>query len=194
MAKINLKKLPKAVKVILAILPAVLVVALVVYFVIIPKQEQIDKLHKDIAKQESDIAKAQSMVQRLDQLKAENKKLRALLKELEAYLPEEGEISSLLKQIEDLGVEAQLEILTWKPSGRRKHASGIVFEVPVSVTLNGSYHKLGKFFGSLTKLDRIVNVKNIQMSSPSARGGEAVLRVAFSAVTFTAVPEPEPKK
>jgi Tfp pilus assembly protein PilO len=56
--------------------------------------------------------------------------------------------------------------------------------VPVSISLNGSYHNLASFFSELTKIDRIVNVNNISMA-----GKGAMLSVSFSAVTFTAVKE-----
>ncbi len=189
MAKIDISNLPKPVRIAVAIVPSVILVVLIVYFVILPKKDQIEVLRKEIAKQEQDISKSQSMVQRLDQLKAENKRIRAELKALEQYLPEEKEISSLLKQIADLGREAELEILNWNPASKRRHSSGIVYEVPVSISLTGSYHRLGRFFSSLTQLDRIVNVNNINMGSPTLKGDEASLSVSFSAVTFTAIPE-----
>lgn len=194
MAKISFKKLPKPVKVVVAILPSAILVGAFVYFAILPKNEQIEKLNKEIAKQEADISKSQSMVQRLDELKAENERLRAQLKVLEEYLPEEKEISSLLKQVEELSKEAGLDILAWSPSSKRKHPSGVVFEVPVSVRLDGSYHDLGHFFSSLTQLDRIVNVKNINMGKPRPEGDKALLGISFDAVTFTAIPEDEGTK
>jgi type IV pilus assembly protein PilO len=191
MARLSLKNPPKFVKIVLAILPSAILVGAFVYLALLPKNAEIEQLNKEIAKQEVDISKSQSMVQRLDELKAENERLRAQLAILEEYLPEEKEISSLLKQVEELSKEAGLEILSWKPSSKRRHPSGIVFEVPVSVRLNGSYHDLGHFFSSLTQLDRIVNVKNINMSRPKAQGDKAVLGIGFDAATFTAIPEGE---
>jgi type IV pilus assembly protein PilO len=61
--------------------------------------------------------------------------------------------------------------------------------VPVSISLNGSYHNLASFFSELTKIDRIVNVNNISMSRATSKGATALLSVSFSAVTFTAVEE-----
>lgn len=191
MAKISMKNLPKPVKVVVAILPSAILVGAFVYFAILPKNEEIERLNQEIAKQEADISKSQSMIQRLDELKAENARLRAQLKILEEYLPEEKEISSLLKQVEELSKEAGLEILTWSPSSKRQHPSGVVFEVPVSIRLDGSYHDLGHFFSSLTQLDRIVNVKNINMGNPRPKGNKALLAISFDAVTFTAIPEGE---
>lgn len=191
MAKIDISNLPKPVRIAVAIVPSVILVVLIVYLVILPKNDQVEVLKKEITKQEKDISKSQSMAQRLDELKAENERIRVELKDLEQYLPEEKEISSLLKQIEDLGRKAGLEILNWKPASKRRHSSGIVYEVPVSINLTGSYHSLGRFFSSLTQMDRIVNVNNINMGSPKLEGNEASLSISFSAVTFTAIPEEE---
>lgn len=191
MARIDIRNLPKAVKIAVAILPSVILVAAFVYFAILPKNEKVEQLEKDIAKLEKDISKSQSMVQRLDELKAENQRLRAELEALEEFLPAEKEISSLLKQVEELSREAGLEILSWTPTAKRRHSSGIVYEIPVSISISGSYHKLGRFYSSLTQLDRIVNVVNISLGGPRPVGKEAVLNVSFSAVTFTAIPEGE---
>ncbi len=191
MAKMDIRNLPKPVRIVIAILPSVILVAAVIYLGILPKNEKIEALKKDIAKQEQDISKAQNMVQRLDELKAENQRLRAELKALEEFLPEEREISSLLKQVEDLSKEAGLEINSWQPAPKRTHSSGIVYEIPVSISVSGSYHKLGRFFSSLTQLDRIVNVNNISLAGPQPKGKEAILGVSFSAITFTAIPQGE---
>lgn len=185
----NLKNLPKPARIIIAVAPALLFTAIFLYFGILPKNKQIDVLDQEISEQENVIAKKQSMAARLDTLIKENKKLKNSLKELEEHLPEEKEISNLLKQVSDLGREAGLQILSWRPATRRQHKSGIVYEVPVSVSLTGSYHRLGRFFSSLTNLERIVNILNINLSSPQPKGTEAILSVSFSAVTFTAISE-----
>lgn len=189
MAKIDIRNLPKPVKVAVAVLPSIILVVSVYFMVVKPKYETIDKLKGEIAKQEQDISKAQSMVARLEELKVENARLKEELKALEEYLPEEEEISSLLKQVEELVRESELQLLSWSPSAKRMHSSGIVYEVPVSISLEGSFHNLAHFFSELTKIDRIVNVNNINMSGAKTQGSVATLKVSFSAVTFTAVEE-----
>jgi len=82
-------------------------------------------------------------------------------------------------------------LLSWNPAAKRRHSSGIVYEVPVSINLSGSYHNLGHFFSELTKIDRIVNVNDINMSGGGTSDKKANLSVSFAAVTFTAIPEGE---
>jgi type IV pilus assembly protein PilO len=189
--KIDIRKLPKPARIAIIIIPSVIAIVLVVFLTIMPKNKEVEKLRKEIAGQEKQISKTKTMAGKLEDLKVENKKLLKDLDELKEYLPEEEEISSLLKQVSDLGFQAGLDILTWKPSARTGHPSGIVSVFPVKVNLTGSYHRLGQFFSSLTKLDRIVNVSDIKMGSPKIEDGDVVLTVAFSAVTFVAVAEAE---
>jgi type IV pilus assembly protein PilO len=186
---INLKNLPKPVRIILAAAPSVLLIVLMVFLVILPKSKEIERIKVEIAEQEKKIAKTQSMAGRLEDLIAENERLRKRLKELEEFLPEEKEISSLLKQVEGLTIEAGLDILAWNPASKRQHPSGVVFEIPVMVTLKGSYHRLGQFFSSLTRLERIVNISDIALGNPEIVGKEVILGVSFSAVTFTTTTE-----
>lgn len=189
--KIDIRKLPKPVRIVLAIIPSVIAIVLVVFLSVMPKNEEVDKLRKEIAEQEKQLSKTKAMAGKLEDLKMQNKRLKANLEKLKEYLPEEEEISSLLKQVSDLGLQAGLDILTWSPSTKQAHPSGIVSAFPVKVNLTGSFHDLGAFFSSLTRLDRIVNVSNISLGGPKIVDGKVILNVAFSAVTFVAVKEEE---
>ena len=142
---INLKTLPAYVKVILSLAPAVLIVIGVVFLLILPKHKEINALEIKIAAQENEIAKNQAKAAKLPQLKLENEKLRKRLEDLKQQLPEEKEITSLLKQVSDLCIRSGLKVSLWKPEAKKTHPSGIVYEIPVKVELGGSYHSLGCF-------------------------------------------------
>jgi type IV pilus assembly protein PilO len=185
-----LRNPPKPVKIVVNVVPAVIVLILCVVLVVLPKNKQINELKAAIVKQEESISKKQAMVAKLKELKQEIAKIKEELIHLEEALPEEGEISSLLKQVTELTFEAGLEINTWRPdTKKRSHKSGIVYAKQAQISLSGSYHRLGQFFSSLTRLKRIVNISNITLSSPKLEGNEVMLNVNFTAVTFVAVPE-----
>jgi type IV pilus assembly protein PilO len=188
---INLKTLPAYVKVILSLAPAVLIVIGVVFFLILPKHKEITALEIKIAAQENEIAKNQAKAAKLSQLKLENEKLIKRLEDLKQQLPEEKEITSLLKQVSDLCIRAGLKVSLWKPEAKKTHSSGIVYEIPVNVELRGSYHSLGSFFSSLTKLNRIVNINDFKLTDPKPDKGVAFIKIAFTASTFSSVPEEE---
>lgn len=184
--KLDAANTPKAARVIVAIAPALIYAFLFSYLMILPKTKQIKTLRSQITAQESEITKSQSMAAKLEILRDENQKLKARLEELAEQLPEEKEISPLLRQVSEKGLGSGLQILTWKPGERSLHQSKIVYSVPVNVTVKGSYHRLGEFFSLLTKLSRIVNINDIKMGGPTLQGDEAVLGISFTAVTFTA--------
>jgi len=188
---INLKNFPPYVKVILAVLPAVIIIALGIFLFIAPKNKEIKALEIKISGQENEIAKDQAKTSKLPELTLENEKLRKRLNELKQQLPEEKEVSTLLKQVSDLCIMAGLKIGLWKPEPKKTHPSGIVYEIPVRVELSGSYHNLGYFFSSLTKLNRIVNVSDIKLTDPKPEKGSATIRITFAATTFSAIPESE---
>ncbi len=192
--KIDFKNLPSYAKVIISILPAILVAIIITLIFILPKNKEIKELEKQISVQENEIAKNQAKAARLSELLVENERLKQRLEELKQQLPEEKEVSGLLKQVSDLCINSGLRVSLWKPEERKKHQSGIVYEIPVKVELSGSYHSLGYFFSSLTKLNRIVNISNIKLGDPKPERDGAILKISFIATTFSSVPEEEIEK
>lgn len=190
----TLKRIPRKVQYAIAIgLPVVII--LVFFFLDFkPKRTEIKKLMSQIAKQEKNISKAETILRKLPVLKADYEKKKAEYEALKRALPEEKEISTLLKQVSDLGIKSGLTIKLWRPEKRRIHPSGIVYEIPVKVEMRGSYHRLGIFFSELTHLDRIVNIRNVTLGGAKPKGKEAILNISFRAVTFSSIPEKELQK
>jgi type IV pilus assembly protein PilO len=153
--------------------------------------KQIKTLETNIDKQNNEIAASQAKAAKLEILKMENERLLNRINELKEQLPEEKEISSLLKQVSDMGIAAGLEIKSWKPSPKTTHASGIVYEIPVAVEVIGTYHNFGNFLSSLTRLNRIVNINDMKIGNPKKERNESTLTVTFKASTFSAISESE---
>lgn len=188
---INIKNLPPYAKIIISILPAVILSVIIIVLFILPKQKEIQELNTKIDAQNNEIAASEAKVAKLDILKKENERLVNRINELKEQLPEEKEISSLLKQVSDLGIASGLNIKAWRPGQKTTHPSGIVYEIPVSVEVEGTYHNLGYFLSSLTRLNRIVNISNMKLANPKLVKGENLLSASFKAATFTAISEAE---
>ncbi len=189
--KFDLGTAPAGVKVLLCLAPAIVILALVVFLFILPKHKEIKRLGGEITKQENEIAIDQVKAAKLSMLKSENEKKKRRLDELKLQLPEEKEVSGLLRQVSDLSIKSGLKIVSWKPEPKKNHPSGTIYEIPVAVELSGSYNSLGFFFSSLTKLHRIVNITDFKLTDPRVERGEAIDKIVFKATTFSAVPEKE---
>jgi type IV pilus assembly protein PilO len=57
-------------------------------------------------------------------------------------------------------------------------------EVPISISLEGSYHDIGKFFDLMARLPRIVNMGSLSVSVASENILETRLKVQGTATTF----------
>lgn len=189
--KLNLSELPPYMRIILALVPSVIIIVVAVIVLILPKSKEIKTLEIKILAQENEIAKSQSKTEKLPELIAINEELKKRLNELKKQLPEEKEVTSLLKQVSDFAIRSGLRVDLWKPEEKKTHSSGIVYEIPVRVELSGSYHNLGYFFSNLTKLKRIVNISNLKLTEKEILGSNAILKIDFVATTFSAIPEEE---
>lgn len=178
-------------RVIVYLLPVLIIGAVAVYFLVLPMIETNKKLASEIEKQKAEIKIAQQRTAGLPALIAENERLKNKLQDLQLQLPEEREVSGLLKQVEDLGVKSGLQVVSWRPKGKSLHPSKEVYEIPVDVEMRGNYHRFGQFFTNVTRLNRIVNISNISMKMADQR--RVVLNVTFSAMTYSLIPESERK-
>lgn len=193
MPAIDYDALPPVKKYLLLFAPSVLIIALALVLLILPQYEEVEKLDKDLAQQRTQIADAKQKAARLDKLVADNERLKKRLEELQYQLPQENEISSLLRMVSEKAIESGLVITTWKPGGRTVHSSQEVYEIPAEVNMSGSYHNLGKFYSELTKLSRIVNLARFSMDVRGQQRGTADLNIKLAATTYSVIPEAERK-
>jgi type IV pilus assembly protein PilO len=191
----SIDNLSPAKKNILLVLPPLLIIVLSITFLILPALEEKNRIAADVEKQRTDLKFTEQQASRLTSLIADNEASKKKLAELEAKLPEEKEISGLLKQVSDHGLKSGLEIVLWRPGAKTVHPSKDVYEIPVNVEMRGIYHRIGQFFSNITKLERIVNLNNVSMKSTGkvSRKGSATLAVTFTAVTYSSIPEAEKK-
>jgi type IV pilus assembly protein PilO len=194
--KLDLENLPPSRKKLLIILPPLLIVVLSFVFLILPDFEERQKLSTLMESQKNEISTAQQKTATLAKLISENERLKKRLAELQLQLPEEREVSGLLKQTSEEGVKSGLDVVLWKPKGKSVHSSKEVYEIPVEVEMRGNYHNFGQFFSNITKLDRIVNISNINMkpSDKKTQKGAVTLNVSFTAMTYSLIPEAEKKE
>lgn len=190
---IDVENLSRFKRILLIILPSLAIAAIFATMYVMPAFEEVIKLETEVNSQNAEINLLKIHSAKLPTLIAENEKLQKRLNELQMRLPEEKEVSGLLRQVSELGVKAGLEVALWKPKAKVVHASKEVYEIPVEVQMRGNYHNFGKFFSNLTKLDRIVNLNDINMkiADTKIKKGDTGLNVNFTSVTYSIISEAE---
>ncbi len=154
----------------------------------IPMKTKIKQLDTSLAGLQQKIRENDSKIKKLDDLRAEVRSLQGKLVILTEQLPPESEVSDLLRQIQSLVNQSGLTLKSWKPSGRKTHASGLYEEIPIAITLTGGYHNTALLFESIGKLTRIVNILNIKMSGMKmSYDGNPEITISCIAMTFSAL-------
>src|SRR5262245_21038052 len=125
-------------------------------------------VHADIANRESqlqalraDISKGFTTAKKLPEFKAEVSDLEARLNSLKAVLPEEKDAADLLRRMQTVAAQSNLEIKSFKPNPtitKQLHA-----EWPINLELQGTYHNLALFFDRVGKFTRIINISGVDI-------------------------------
>lgn len=182
-----LKHLTSTQKFVTLALIVVILVGGFVWFVFIPKNNEIARIGEEISDLNNAINIHRIKVRKLVLLRSENTALQLKLAELKEQLPPEAEVEVLLRQISELGGRTGLEFKLWRPAAKVRDPSGLYIRIPVNIEVAGGYHSLALFFDKISQLSRIVNVSNIRMTSPKVEKGQIIIQTSFSATAFASV-------
>lgn len=133
------------------------------YFSYWPKMKQIDTLKEKKASLERKLTVTSKKAALLTEYREKMKKAQEDFMIAKKVLPEKNEIPSLLTSISQSGQNAGLEFVLFQP--RPEVEMDFYAEIPVSIKVTGGYHNVAAFFDNVSKLFRIVNIKDIHMKS-----------------------------
>ena len=169
----------------------VLLYAAAVWFLYLPKYEEITSLEERLQALEKKLATAKINAAELEKFQAKMQEAEAQLKVAMRALPEKEEIPSLLTNISKSGHEIGLEFLLFEPKAENK--KDFYAEIPVVMNLRGDYHNLATFFDKVARLSRIVNINNITITRGKEGKDAKDLSTSCTAVTYKFI-EPPPEK
>ncbi len=122
-------------------------------------------------------------------LKEKLGELNLMLKKAVAQLPDRKEIPELLSSISGRAREAGLEILIFRPQG--ENLRDFYAEIPVDIVVRGGFHNVVTFFDEVGRLNRLVNIRNIEMRNPEVKGSKMSVQTSTQAITFRFLDEAE---
>jgi type IV pilus assembly protein PilO len=172
-----------------------LVVALLAlgYFLLYsPQAVKIAQLSDNIENVEKERNKKRKLAANLPKLQQQLQQLDGSLKLAIAQLPDRKEIPDLLSNISTKAREARLEILIFRPRG--ENFQEFYAEIPVDIVVRGGFHELVAFFDEVARLNRLVNIHNIEIRNPRIQGSRVLLDGSTMATTFRFLDEEERKK
>lgn len=168
---------------------AILIVLLYAFVFYFPQSNQIVDAQKTIQSLEAEKVKLQALLKNRPQTEASIKEVKGKFNQAKAQLPEEKEIPELLKQVSNLGRDSGLDVVLFRQ--KPEILRDLYAEVPVEMSVRGGYHQIALFFDKVRRIDRIVNVSDINIKNPQQIGGQMQVDAAFSATTYRFLSEEE---
>ncbi len=178
----SIVKLPTSRKVLILLLILAVILGLYFYLIYLPKSELLNKKTEELAKLEMQVRELRIIAANMKRFQAEAAKLREELKFAMGQLPTTKEIPSLLANISNLGKEAGLEFLLFRPG--MEIPKEFYAEIPVEIKVKGTYHDVAVFFDKVGKMPRIVNIAGLAMEGAKESMGRWEIITSCQATTF----------
>jgi type IV pilus assembly protein PilO len=121
-------------------------------------------VQREGAKLENELNNSRAIARDLQKYSEQVAKLNEELKDALTQLPNEKEIPEILKTISSLGKESNLEFTLFKP--KPEQPQQFFANVPIDLVAFGNYHNVGIFFDKVSKLPRIINVVDFNLTKP----------------------------
>lgn len=160
------------------------------YFYWSPKSDDIRRAKTRVAQVEKQVSEYEAIARDLPKFEAENKRLQKEFELVASKLPKEKEIPALIDSVyEDISA-SNLDSIIFAP--KPQVTKEIYAEIPIEMEVIGSYYNLADFFDRISRLPRIVNVRNLNLERVSPTSN--TLNATFNVVTFRLLPPPPPEQ
>ena len=179
-------------KIAILVILIILLSALYFSFLYEPRSDAIARLVDSVEIARNEKAVKQQKASNLPKVQRDLELWSARLKEAVAQLPDSKEIPELLTNISTKAREAGLEILLFRP--RAENFRDFYAEIPVDIVVRGGFYSAVTFFDEVGKLNRLVNIDNIDFKNPKVAGDQVSLDISTLATTYRFLDEAERKK
>jgi len=155
-------KLPTPKKVLILAVILAVIVGLYLYAFFLPGRNELNMSKAELSRLTKELNESKAITRELENFKEQIAKLNEELKMALTQLPNEKEIPEILKNISSLGKESNLEFTLFRP--KPEEPQQFYAKVPIELVVLGSYHNIGMFFDKVSKLPRIINVVDFNMT------------------------------
>jgi len=159
------------------------------YFYWSPNAEELGRARKKLTQAEVKVREYEAIAAELPKFEKEYKRLEKEFELVARKLPKDKEIPALIDGVYSEIAASNLESIIFAP--KPQVTKEIYAEIPIEMEVIGTYFNLADFFDRISRLPRIVNVRDLQLTRNNIRGGTVILNAKFSVVTFRLLPPQE---
>jgi len=168
----DLGNAPAIIRAVIILIIGVVIIAAGYYLII---SDQTIELEKHQAQEKELMTTFETKAKKAANLKAYKNQLAQMKESFGAMLkqlPSKTEVAELLVDISQTGLASGLEFKSFKPQNERPQE--FYAELPISITVTGSYHEFGDFVSGTAALPRIVTLHDFTIK-PLGKTDELVM-------------------
>jgi type IV pilus assembly protein PilO len=191
----KLSKLSKAQKLLIAVAVLGALWGCFVWFLYMPQTEKITKMRGDLDAAKTKLARLKNVEKNLRAFKKKYRDTELKFKQALKLLPDKHEIPTLLSSISNLGAQSGLEFMLFQP--QKEVNRNFYAEIPLKIEVTGPYHNVATFFDKVSRLSRIVNIGDVNMTEAKAaktKSDTVILKTSCTATTYKFIEAKEPEK
>ncbi|NQY27391.1 MAG: type 4a pilus biogenesis protein PilO [Piscirickettsiaceae bacterium] len=132
------------------------------YFIIDDKRNELASLEQKEIQLKKSFEKKQAKAVNLEAYKEQMKEMKVTFSSMLQQLPRKNEVADLLIDISSSGLVNGLVFNLFKPGGERP--VDFYAELPIQMTVTGTYHQFGNFVSAIAALPRIVTMHNLTLT------------------------------
>jgi len=137
-----------------------------------PMNDDIKQLRTQVAEKHAENQRLKDFIPMLADLNKHLVELEQQLVEEKRIVPDEKEADQFIKLLHDTAAQAGVEIRRYTAAPISNH--DFYTEVPFQLDLDGSYFSMLNFFDRIGRVERIINIANLQMSNTKNTGPSKV--------------------
>jgi type IV pilus assembly protein PilO len=169
----SILKLSTQKKVLILVAILCVIAGLYLYAFFLPQQDTLKVARGELTRLAKELNESKAITRDLQKFKEQVQKLNEELKTALTQLPNEREIPEILKNISSLGKESNLEFTLFRP--KPEEPQQFYAKVPIELVALGNYHDIGIFFDKVSKLPRIINVVDFNMTRARGKSETEIL-------------------
>jgi type IV pilus assembly protein PilO len=190
--ELSLAKLPWYAQVGAFVVLAVVGMGLFYQYYEVPARAEMSVRAAQLEALKGDVAKGRETAKQLPEFRSQVDDLELRLVNLRAVLPEEKDAGDLLRRLQTVATQSNLQIKSFRPSPivtKTLHA-----EWPIALELDGTYHNLAVFFDRVGRFTRIVNITGVDIQGKTKPERNSTISAKCVATTFVLLDKPMPPK
>jgi len=146
------------------------------------QQDTLERAEKKEISLKQDFETKQAKAINLEAYRLQKKEMEESFGAMLRQLPSKTEVELLLVDISQTGLASGVDFKLFKPEGEK--FTEFYAELPIKISMTGTYHQFGSFVSGVAALPRIVTLHNINITSSKTKEVSSNLTMNLTAKTY----------